>query len=180
MTELEALSVIVAIQKSRPYLLGNHFTVVVDHQALKWLISLCDPTGRLARWAMTLQRYDLTIQYRPGKDPGNADALLRRVYTISQQPMLPQTLTEELTIKSVMTNSNLLSDTYRIGLYPRTPGRLRKSCAKRASISSVIITLYIDNHTQGKELSFSWWCVKPYKRSSYIGAMATSLVTTLG
>ena len=59
-------------------------------------MSLCDPTGRLSRWAMTLQRYDFTIQYHPGKDHSNADALLRRVYTISQQPMLPQTLTEEL------------------------------------------------------------------------------------
>ena len=30
-TEREVLPVIVAIQKCRPYLLGNHFTVVVDH-----------------------------------------------------------------------------------------------------------------------------------------------------
>ena len=44
-TEREALSVIVAIQKCRPYLLGNHFTVVVDHQTLEWLMSLRDPTG---------------------------------------------------------------------------------------------------------------------------------------
>ena len=50
-TERQALSVIVAIQKRWPYLQGNHFTVVVDHQALKWLLSLCDTTGRLARWA---------------------------------------------------------------------------------------------------------------------------------
>ena len=34
-TEKEALSVVVAIQKSRPYLLDNHFTVVMDHQFLK-------------------------------------------------------------------------------------------------------------------------------------------------
>ena len=162
-------------------MLGNHFTVVVDHQALRWLMSLYDPTGRLARWAMTLQKYDFTIQYRPGKDHSNADALLQRVYTISHQPMLPQIWQRSYaTLKSVMTNSNLLSDTYTIGLYPRTPRRLRKSWAKRASISSVIITFYIDNRTQGKELSFSWWCVKLYKRSSYIGAMTTSLVTTLG
>ena len=38
-TEQEALSVVVVIQKCRPYLLGNHFTIVVDYIALKWLMS---------------------------------------------------------------------------------------------------------------------------------------------
>ena len=95
-TEREALSVIVAIQKCGPYLLGNHFTVVVDHQALKWLMNLRNPTGRLARGVLTLHGYDFNIQYRPRKDHGNADALSRRVYTISQQPMFSQTSTEEL------------------------------------------------------------------------------------
>ena len=68
----------------------------MDHQALKWLISLREPTGRLAQWALTLQGYDFNIQYHPAKDQGNADALSRRVYTISKQPMLPETSTEEL------------------------------------------------------------------------------------
>ena len=39
-TEREALSVIVAIQKCRPYLLGNRLTVAVDHHTLKWLMPL--------------------------------------------------------------------------------------------------------------------------------------------
>ena len=60
-TQWEALSVVAAIQKCRSYMLGNNFTVVVDHQALKWLMSLRDPTGRLARWALTQQGYDFTI-----------------------------------------------------------------------------------------------------------------------
>ena len=38
-TEQEALSVVVVTQKCRPYLLGNHFTIVVDYIALKWLMS---------------------------------------------------------------------------------------------------------------------------------------------
>ena len=36
------------------------------------------------------------LLYCPGKDHGNADALSRRVYTVSQQSMLPQTSTDEL------------------------------------------------------------------------------------
>ena len=88
-------SIVSSNWKCKPYLLGNHFTVVVDHHAL-WLMSLRDPTGRLAWWTLTLQGYDFTIQYRPGKDHANADVLSRRVYTIFQQPILPQTSTEEL------------------------------------------------------------------------------------
>ena len=61
-TEQEALSVIVAIQKCRLYLRGNSFTVVVDHQLLKWLLSLRDPTWTLARGPLTLQGYDFSIQ----------------------------------------------------------------------------------------------------------------------
>ena len=83
-TELKALSVIVEIETCRPYLLGNHFIVVVYHQALKWLMSLRDPIGRLGRWALTLQEYDFSIQCCPGKDHLNADALSRHVCTIYQ------------------------------------------------------------------------------------------------
>ena len=59
-------------------------------------MNLNDPTGRLARWAFTLQGYDFNIQYCPEIDHGNADALSWRIYTISQQPMFQQTSTEEL------------------------------------------------------------------------------------
>ena len=82
--------------KMQTILAGSHFTVVVDHQVLKWLMSLRDPTGRLARSALTLQGYDFTIQYRPGKDHGNVDALSQRVHTISQQLIVTKTSTEEL------------------------------------------------------------------------------------
>ena len=36
-----------------------------------------EPTGRLARWALLLQEFDIEITYRPGKTNQNADCLSR-------------------------------------------------------------------------------------------------------
>lgn len=57
-TERECLDVIYSYQQFRVYLHGVHFTVVTDHASLKWLKTLKDPEGRLARWAIKLQAFD--------------------------------------------------------------------------------------------------------------------------
>ena len=44
---------------------------------LKWLQSLKEPEGRLARWALSLQAYDLEIKHQPGAIHQNADCLSR-------------------------------------------------------------------------------------------------------
>jgi hypothetical protein len=48
----------------RPYLEGYRFTVLTDHQSLKWLQVIKNPAGRLARWAIFLQQHDFDIRYR--------------------------------------------------------------------------------------------------------------------
>ena len=147
------LSLIVATQKCRPYLPGNHFTIVMDYQALKWLIFLCDPIRQLAQWALMLQGYDFNIQYCPGKDHSDADALSRCIYTIYQEPMLPQTSTEELH------NDQNHDDKFQPLIQYLNDGtgrQMRNLCDKKVNISSVIMAFYTNNHIQGRELSFNW------------------------
>ena len=46
-TEKECLSMVFAVDKFRHYLLGNHFIIYVDHQALKYLLNKADLAGRV-------------------------------------------------------------------------------------------------------------------------------------
>lgn len=79
-TERETLAVLVALEHWRCYLEnGKTFTVYTDHSAIKWFISLNNPTGRLARWGVRLSSFDFTIKHRRGVDNIIPDALSRAV-----------------------------------------------------------------------------------------------------
>ena len=79
-TEREALAAVAGVKYFQPYLYGRKFTIYTDHNAVRWLMNIREPTGRLARWALLLQQYDFEIVHRSGKSNGNADALSRREY----------------------------------------------------------------------------------------------------
>lgn len=76
-TEKEAFAIIHSVKTFYHYLYGTKFTIVTDHRPLEYLMSKKDPTGRLARWSLFLQQFDITIKYRPGKANQNADCLSR-------------------------------------------------------------------------------------------------------
>jgi hypothetical protein len=76
-TEREALAIVFGVQKFRGYLEGARVIVASDHQPLKWLMSLRSPSGRLARWALLLQSFDLHVDYIPGRRNVVADMLSR-------------------------------------------------------------------------------------------------------
>lgn len=78
-TEREALAVVWAVERFRGYIDGHQINVMTDHQPLKWLFTLKSPSGRLVRWALKLQSFDLRIEYTPGKVNVLADTLSRPV-----------------------------------------------------------------------------------------------------
>lgn len=83
-TEGECLAVVWGVKHFRPYLFGTKFNLVTDHASLKWLMNSQDLNTRLMRWSLKLQEYDFEIEYRPGKQHSDVDALSRF------PPALPQ------------------------------------------------------------------------------------------
>jgi hypothetical protein len=61
--ELEALAVIWGIGYYRPYLFGRNFTLITDHESLKFLYNFQNPTGRIVRWILALQEYSFEVIY---------------------------------------------------------------------------------------------------------------------
>ncbi|GMF52732.1 unnamed protein product [Phytophthora fragariaefolia] len=91
-TDLECAAVVWAIRLFRPYLYGSRSELVTDHAALTWLVKTKDLSGRLHRWALQLQEYNVTITYRAGSTNVAADALSRapvKTLTTGGQPREP-------------------------------------------------------------------------------------------
>ena len=59
------------------YLYGHTCHVFTDHEALKSLLNSPHPSGKLARWGLSIQELDLHIHYRSGQKNEKADALSR-------------------------------------------------------------------------------------------------------
>jgi len=59
--EKELLSLVIAMQKWRPYLLGYTFTVRTNHQSLKFLLEKRVGTVSQQRWLSKLLGYDFVI-----------------------------------------------------------------------------------------------------------------------
>ena len=66
-----------ATKAHRTLLLGNSFTLETDHTALKYLLADKASVGRLARWALKLQEFDMLVTYRKGTTLGAADFMSR-------------------------------------------------------------------------------------------------------
>lgn len=76
----ESLAIMYGVQKFHYYLYGREFVIRSDHKPLYHLLHPAKAipamaSARLQRWALTLSGYQYSIQYRPGSEIANADAL---------------------------------------------------------------------------------------------------------
>lgn len=77
--EQEFLALVEACTHWRHYLHGlQPFTLLSDHDSLKYHKTMPNIGGRLARWIERMAEFDYTLQHIPGKSNVVADALSRR------------------------------------------------------------------------------------------------------
>ena len=97
----------------RSYLVENSFTLVTDHEPLKWIITTQKLTGKLARWSLLLREYDFTVKYQAGTANTNADCLSRYLFpSAADAPVLDWTKGEALalaTFQAMMAGTTTLT-----------------------------------------------------------------------
>lgn len=75
--EEETLVAIWAITHFRPYLYGQRFTLMTNHQSLGWLMKSDKLIRKLARWILLLQEYDFEVIHRARNTNLDANGLSR-------------------------------------------------------------------------------------------------------
>ena len=84
-TEREGLAVVEGIREFQTYLTGSVFTVITDHNALKFIKDDEGGSGRLARWALKLAGYEYEVKYKQGAANINADVLSRQYDDVTHE-----------------------------------------------------------------------------------------------
>jgi len=79
-TEQECLAVVWAIQHFKVYLECAETEVHTDHAALLWILKNKHSTGRLCRWALMLQAFNIEVKHIKGRENVVADQLSRQFY----------------------------------------------------------------------------------------------------
>jgi hypothetical protein len=70
--------VVHALKIWRHYLMGKRCELYTDHNSLKYIFTLSNPSLRQRRWLELIKDYDLGIDYHPGKANVVADTLSHR------------------------------------------------------------------------------------------------------
>lgn len=114
-TEIELLSIVSACQKFRQYILGFPVIVETDHNALVFLNRCALSSGRLTRWVLFLQEYDLSVGHIKGSENVAMDILSR------YPPELP----------SLPPNNTVISVNFSEAYLPKTFNNVIKNLSEK-------------------------------------------------
>lgn len=73
--EKEFLTIIYPIKKFRQHITRYLVFLYIDHSAIKYLANKPITNGRVTRWLLLLQEFDITIRDQPRKENLMADFL---------------------------------------------------------------------------------------------------------
>ena len=96
--EKETLAIVFGCKKFHQYIFGQKITVESDHKPLSSIYrkSMHEMPARLQRFFLQLQKYDIEIIYKPGKEMFLADKLSRAFLNETNEDLV-----EELTVNEV-------------------------------------------------------------------------------
>ena len=83
MHDLELLAVIHALKLWQHYLLGQKFSLSMDHKSLKWILNQLDLNMRQRRWIEVFAQYDFDINYTKAKDNQVANAVVHKALALA-------------------------------------------------------------------------------------------------
>lgn len=80
------LAIVWSIEKLQAYLGNKKFRVITDHKPLEAFIEKNNfGTKRIQRWFEKIARFEFSIEYRPGKQLVQADALSRAILHVEEE-----------------------------------------------------------------------------------------------
>eukprot|EP00253_Pinus_taeda_P035362 PITA_35362 len=102
-TEKEFLAIIHVVNKFRHYITGYPIILYIDHYAIKYLANKPIKNGRITRWLILLQEFNITIKDRPGRENLVANFLSRIPRLVDTTVVEDQFLDEHLFVVIVKT-----------------------------------------------------------------------------
>jgi hypothetical protein len=136
----EFLNVIHAINKFRHYITEYIVILHIDHVVIKYLMNKPITNGRVTRWLLLLQEFDITILDKPGKDNVVVEFICRITSNENEPPVEHHFPDEHLF--TVSTNSPWFADIDNFLVAGKLPQHLnlkqRQSIIRKSEIFSWI------------------------------------------
>ena len=67
-TEKEMLPLVHAVNKFRHYITSYEIFVLIDHSSLRYLMNKPITNGRITRWILLMQEFNITVLDRTGRE----------------------------------------------------------------------------------------------------------------